>query len=165
MIIGDSGSGKSTLARRLGDVLGLPVVHMDCIHWQPGWINRTGEEKDKLCSAVHARDKWIFEGGRSITWPQRLDRADTLIYLDFSFHVRLWRVLKRRVKYHGRTRPDMPDECPERITWEFVQLIWKNRKTNRERLIKFFDAAPDAKDKYRLRGRLEVESFINNIDR
>jgi adenylate kinase family enzyme len=30
-IIGSAGSGKSTLARRLGEITGLPVVHIDTL--------------------------------------------------------------------------------------------------------------------------------------
>ncbi len=82
MIIGQPGSGKSTLARRLGQALNLPVVHIDHIHWKSGWIDRQGPEKDRLCSEVHAREQWIFEGGRSNTWGERLERADTLVWLD-----------------------------------------------------------------------------------
>jgi adenylate kinase family enzyme len=36
MIIGRPGSGKSTLARELGRITGLPLVHIDHIHWEPG---------------------------------------------------------------------------------------------------------------------------------
>ena len=35
MIIGGAGSGKSSLARALGDITGLPVVHIDTLYWQP----------------------------------------------------------------------------------------------------------------------------------
>ena len=40
MIIGQPGSVKSTLARFLGERTGLPVVHIDKIHWKPGWNER-----------------------------------------------------------------------------------------------------------------------------
>lgn len=163
MIIGQPGSGKSTLARRLGEPLQLPVVHIDRIHWKSGWIERAGPEKDLLCSEVHARDKWIFEGGRSNTWPERLERADTLIFLDIPLFIRAWRVLKRRVEYHGVSRPDLPDGCPENINWEFVQYIWRTRNIDRLRMIKFFDSVSESKETYRLRNRSEVEKFIRKI--
>jgi len=91
MIVGQPGSGKSTLARAIGDRLNLPVVHVDLIHWQPGWVERTGSEKDRLCSEAHAKHSWILEGGRSATWPERLGRADTVIWLDFPLTVRVSR--------------------------------------------------------------------------
>lgn len=163
MIIGQPGSGKSTLARRLGETLSLPVVHIDRIHWQSGWVERTGPEKDKLCADVHARSHWVFEGGRSNTWPERLERADTLVFLDFSTIVRIYRILKRRLEYHGVTRPDLPDNCPENLNWEFAQFVWNTRNVGRNRMIQFFNCAPDNKDKYRLRNRCEVDAFLEHI--
>lgn len=161
MIIGQPGSGKSTLARQLGKILGLPVVHIDCIHWQSGWVERTGPEKDKLCAEVHANDEWIFEGGRSSTWSERLSRADTLIFLDFPLPVRSFRILKRRFEYHGVTRPDLPDGCPEKIDWEFVSFVWRTRKVGRARMISFYESA--SKDKYRLKSSSEVDSFLTHM--
>ena len=40
MIVGQPGSGKSSLAHALGQASGLPVVHIDRIHWQAGWVER-----------------------------------------------------------------------------------------------------------------------------
>ena len=69
-------SGKSTLALELLRLLTLSVVHMDHVNWQAGWIERSGPEKDRSGSEVHAQDSWIFEGGRSSTWLDRFARAD-----------------------------------------------------------------------------------------
>ena len=41
-ILGTSGSGKSTLAKRLGERYGLPVLHMDTVHFLPGWVEQIG---------------------------------------------------------------------------------------------------------------------------
>ena len=72
MILGQPGSGKSTLAQKLGQRSGLPVFHIDKIHWSAGWVERPRDEKTRLCLEVHARATWIFEGGHSATWPDRL---------------------------------------------------------------------------------------------
>lgn len=45
MIVGQPGAGKSYLARAMGQKTGLPVQHMDMIHWKPGWVERDKAEK------------------------------------------------------------------------------------------------------------------------
>ena len=56
MIGGGPGAGKSTLARALGARAGLPVIHIDPIHWMPGWVERPAAEKARLRREVHMRD-------------------------------------------------------------------------------------------------------------
>ena len=163
MVIGQPGSGKSTFARALGDVTGLPVVHIDMIHWQSGWRERSREEKDRLTRAVHARDAWIFEGGHSRTWPERLARADTLIWLDVPLPLRLWRVIRRAVTGLGRTRPDMPPGCPERLGrgfLEFLAYIWRTRRTSRAAMQAIFDVPPAHLRLHRLGSRADVRRYL-----
>lgn len=38
LVIGPCGSGKSTLARELAPRMGLPLIHMDQLGWQAGWV-------------------------------------------------------------------------------------------------------------------------------
>lgn len=37
LIIGSAGAGKSVLSVRLAGLLQLPVLHLDALHWLPGW--------------------------------------------------------------------------------------------------------------------------------
>lgn len=143
MIVGQPGSGKSTLARRLGEVTGLPVIHIDRIHWQPGWIERTKEEKTRLCLEAEAGEMWIFEGGHSRTWPSRLARADLLLWIDRPLGLRLWRVLKRAFTQLGKTRPDMADDCPERLSSlpEFVLYIVTTVESHRRNIARLARSA------------------------
>jgi len=60
MIVGQPGSGKSTLAQALGEKTGLPVIHIDKIHWQPGWVERSKAEKTRLCQEAERQERWIF---------------------------------------------------------------------------------------------------------
>lgn len=79
MITGQPGSGKSTLARAIGEITRLPVVHIDTIHYRPGWVERSKAEKTVLCLEVEAGERWVFEGGHSATWENRRARADLVI--------------------------------------------------------------------------------------
>lgn len=132
MIVGGPGSGKSTLARALGARTGLPVVHVDKIHWLPGWVERSKAEKSRLAHIEEAKPEWIFEGSLTATWPHRAARADTLIWLDLNVSLRLWRVTKRIFQHYGRSRPDLTDGCRESIRWDtfdFYRFIWRTRHT------------------------------------
>ena len=163
MIIGQPGSGKSTLARIMGGITHLPVVHIDLIHWKDGWVERTGPEKDVLIAEVHARPRWIFEGGRSSTWDARLGRADTLIWLDLPIGLRLRRVVWRSLKHYGRSRPDLPEGCPEQLDPEFFRFIWRTRHTARARSQALYDACPPEKSKVHLQSPRAVRAYIAGL--
>jgi len=165
MIIGQPGAGKSTLAREIGVIAHLPVFHIDHIHYRSGWIERAGAEKDALCADVHAKEEWVFEGGRSSTWPERLARADTLIWLDVGLPLRLWRVLSRTLRYHGRSRPDLPAGCPERFEAEFFAFIWRTRHGARERIRTFYDDAPPHKSRVHLVGGRAAAHYLEGLRR
>jgi adenylate kinase family enzyme len=144
MVVGQPGSGKSTFARALGHRTGLPVIHIDHIHWQPGWVERPREEKTRLCREAEAREAWIFEGGHSATWGTRVARADLLVWLDRPVALRLWRVTRRMLRDLGRTRPGRPEGCPERLrNWPaFAAFIWRNRKVGRAAMARLAAGAP-----------------------
>lgn len=168
MVVGQPGSGKSTFARRLGAATGLPVVHIDTIHWQPGWVERPWPEKDRLVAEVHARDAWIFEGGHSRSWPERLARADTLIWLDVTLPRRLWRVLRRTLTGLGRTRPDLPEHCPERLDrgyLGFLAYIWRTRRSARDRIAAIFADPPPHLRLHRFRTVAETDAWIAALRR
>jgi adenylate kinase family enzyme len=165
MIVGQPGSGKSTLARKLGEHTGLPVVHIDTIHWLPGWVERTCDEKSRLCREVEARDRWIFEGGHSATWDNRLSRADLLIWIDRSATLRFWRVLLRTLLKHGRSRPDLPENCPERLANlpEFFRFMWRTKKSARAKMEQLVATAPSACRVVCLRSNRDTRIFLANI--
>ena len=163
MIIGQPGSGKSTLACQLGVITKLPVIHIDLIHWQPGWVERDSAEKTRLCQEVHAQPQWIFEGGHSITYPERLSRAETVIWLDRGVALRIWRVIRRTLRAYGQTRPDLPENCPERLSYEFFHFIWRTRRTSREKMRALIASAPPDKAVHHLRSNRECASFLEDV--
>lgn len=165
MIIGGAGSGKSSLARALGDITGLPVVHIDTLYWQPGWTMRPRDEIGHLTNDAANQDAWIFEGNHSETMNYRAERADMLIFLDISTMRRLWRVLKRTVIYYGRSRPDMAEGYAERFDWDFLKWVASYRKNGRIRALDFLEKAPQPLIKHHLRNPQDVERFLSQMMR
>ncbi len=124
VILGCSGSGKSTLARRLGEKLDLPVVHLDALFWQPGWVESPPEVfRERVAQAV-AGDRWVCDGGYSRTYDLRFPRADAIIWLERPRWLCLLRVTTRWIAHWGRTRADMGPGCPEKVDLAFYRLIW-----------------------------------------
>jgi adenylate kinase family enzyme len=168
MIVGGPGSGKSTLARRLGDLTGLPVVYVDHIHWKPGWIERARDEKIALAREVHQRPAWIFEGGLFSTFDERLARADTFIWLDCSVWRRLWRVMYRTMRDLGKTRPDLPDNCPERIdleTLKFVHFIWSTRNRWRSKIVQVIESPPPCLTCHHFTSTAQIDAYLETLGR
>jgi len=166
MIAGGPGSGKSVLAAALGDKTGLPVYHMDKIHYRPGWVERSRAEKDRLTGEVHARDRWIFEGGHSSTYAERIARADTFIWLDVPVGLRMVRVLRRSFRYYGRTRPDLPDGCPERFNLQtvgFLRFIWRTRHSARAKLEAVYRDPPAHLTVHRLETLKDVGRYLESV--
>ncbi len=143
MVLGQAGAGKSTFARRLGEITGLPVYHMDRVHWQPGWVERDAKEKRCMVERIHALDEWILEGGFSATYRTRAARADTAIWLDLPLGLRSRRIVKRRLQYRrGATRPDLSADYPERLDPAFLRFIWRTRQSAREKIAAALAEAP-----------------------
>ena len=162
IVIGCSGSGKSTLARSLGDLTKLPVVHLDRLWWQPGWETVSREEFDALHSAALEEPSWIIDGNFSRTLPQRLEKCDTVIYLDFDRATCVFGVLKRVITNLGKVRPDMGEGCPERFSWEFLRWVWDFNKNNREKTYRLLSEAKNVRV-YILKNRHEVSKFLADI--
>ncbi|MFC6444384.1 P-loop NTPase family protein [Shinella zoogloeoides] len=130
LVIGCSGSGKSTLARKLADRLGLPYVSMDReIFWLPGWQSRPRAEALARLEAVVADERWIIDGTSPGTLPLRLPRTHLVLWLRPPRYMSLYGVISRWLRYRGRSRPEMADDCPEKIDREFLTYVWNFEKT------------------------------------
>jgi len=131
MIIGSGGSGKSTLAKRLGETLGLPVIHLDNYFWQSGWIPADRDEFVNKQEEFAAGQKWIMDGSFSAGVHQRLARATSVILLDFNRVFCIVSVIKRYFQYRGKTRPDLHEGCPEKLDLPFLKWIWAYPKRSK----------------------------------
>ena len=129
-IIGYSGSGKSTLAAQLGQSYGVPVLHLDSVHWLPGWVERAREEEKALVRAFLDRNEsWVIDGNYSdLLHDRRMAESDRIYFLDFGRWTCLGRALRRWRRNRGQTRPSMAEGCVEKIDAEFFWwLVWSGR--------------------------------------
>jgi adenylate kinase family enzyme len=62
VILGRGGAGKSTVARRLGELLGLPVIELDKHFWQPGLVPLPREKWVEVQQKLASRSRWVMDG-------------------------------------------------------------------------------------------------------
>lgn len=165
IVIGvSSGVGKSTFARALGKLAGIDVTHLDRLYWKPGWVEAPAEEFSAAQRTIVEQDQWIIEGNYTSTIEIREPLADTVIYLELPLHVCLYRVVKRRIQYHGKTREDLTEGCPEKIDWAFIKFIvttyGRRKKKMLERLQHY---ANEGKTVHHLRSIAQIEGFLSTF--
>ena len=162
VIIGCGGAGKSTLARQLGEKLGLPVVHLDKLFWKPNWVQVSPEEFDANLAKELEKPHWIMDGNFNRTISQRIEKCDTIIYLDFSRFACLMGVIKRVLTTYGTVRPDMGEGCPERIDLEFLKWVWNFNKNKREGYYRILNETKHAQTIV-LKNRRAVRKFLSTL--
>jgi len=116
-VTGNSCSGKSTLAGQLASALDVPLVELDALNWQPGWVGLADTEPgelDRRIADATAGEGWVVSGSymafsQRMFWP----RVETVVWLDLPVHRLLWRLLVRSWK-----------------RWRSKELLWG---TNYER--------------------------------
>lgn len=162
-IIGSGGSGKSTLARRLGEILKIEVHHLDALFWNPGWIGTAKEEQTIVQSKLVENESWIFDGNYGGTMDIRLNKADTIIFLDIPRSICVYRVIKRRCIYRNKTRPDMGEGCVERLDFEFLKWVWQYPETKKPAVMKKLEWLSHEKEIIILTSPKEVDHFLNRI--
>ena len=125
LVLGPCGAGKSTLAAKLGERLGLPVIHLDRHFWRAGWQETPRAEWLPKVEELIARPRWVMDGNYGNTLARRLERAQLVVNLDYPRRVFFSRMLWRSLSQLGRTRADMTPGCPERLDWEFIRYTWR----------------------------------------
>lgn len=165
MIVGSAGAGKSTLARKLNEIIGIKLFHLDKLFWKPDWECISREELEEKIRSVITLDSWIIDGNYSSTMEMRLKEADTIIFLDFPLWLCLWGVIKRRFMYEGKIRPDITEGCKEKLDWEFIKWIltfpFKERKAIHEKINQY----SKEKNVFIFKNRKEVKEFISMLSK
>ena len=129
-VLGYSGSGKSTLARELGELYGVPVLHLDTVQFLPDWKIRPQDEQLEIVRRfMDENGGWVIDGNYSnLLQERRLEEADRVVMLLFNRFASLRRVVRRYRTYRGKNRPDMAEGCGEKLDAEFLWwILWRGR--------------------------------------
>lgn len=132
------GGGKTTLARSIGRKLDLTFIELDAIHWLPNWVEReAGPFRRLVTKAIDAAPGgWVVDGN----YTSKLDgevvgRADTVVWVNLPWRIRLWRIFKRSLQRSW----DKQQICGENTeSWRHNlsrDSLWWWYITNRRRII------------------------------
>jgi len=127
-LIGLPGSGKSTFASRLGEILKIPVHHLDRHMFEPGGEKRDKQEFIEIQKAMLDEEAWVVEGCSFSTFEMRFKKANIVIYFQFSPLICFLRLLKRIFRYrkeHGSLRF---------INLKLLQYTWNFDREKRGRI-------------------------------
>lgn len=158
IIIGCPGSGKSTFGRRLKEVTGLPLYHLDMMYWNE---DRTRTEKDVFLEklrAVMSKPKWIIDGNYASSMEMRLKECDTVFFLDYSTKVCIEGIESRK----GKPRSDMPwieNDNDE----DFMSFINNYNSESRPKVIELLEKY-SSKNIIVFRSRTESEEYLLSLE-
>lgn len=138
LVLGCSGSGKSTFAKKLHELTGLPLIHLDNVWWKADRTHITRGEFDTALEEILRGSEYIIDGDYSRTYEPRLRACDAVIFLDFSEEQCMAGITERV----GKERPDIP-WTENVLDPGLVKLVKEYRTENRPRLYDLFRRYPD----------------------
>jgi len=120
-ITGNAGSGKTTLAKKVSIEFDLPLFGLDKVVWRPGWEQTSPDTRNILEKQLISKPSWVIEGVSN----QVRHAADITIFLDVPRYKCFARTLRRNLPYLFKSRPELPEKCPEyKILPHLFKIIW-----------------------------------------
>lgn len=161
LITGNIGSGKTTLCRKVSAILGIPAYHFDQIAWKENWQRPSPEERKAMTDALIGKGEWVIDAVSK----ELMQEADTIVFLDVPRRVSFWRVLKRNVQHGFRTRPEMPEGCPDIKQLPFIiRIIWTFRQKQNPWILEGMENMKDRKKVVHIRNNVELHEYMNSME-
>src|SRR5699024_2253622 len=132
------------LSEILSKELDIPTIHLDAINYKPNWVQIDKNERDEKILEKANDEKWIIDGNYNKTLQERLEKADLIIWLDYSTFAQLKGVSNRIFKNFNKDKPDIPG-CKERLDFTFVKYVLGYNKTKRPKVLEMIKSIPSDK--------------------
>ena len=158
IIIGCPGSGKSTFGRKLKDVTGLPLYHLDMIYWNEDKTTVTKELFWERLGKVMEKPQWIIDGNYGSSMEMRIKECDTVFFLDYPTDVCI-NGIKERI---GKPRSDMPWVENDTIDKDFVAFINSYNTESRPKVVKLLEQY-SSKNIIVFHSRSESEDYLESL--
>ena len=157
IVIGCPGSGKSTFSKALHGRTGIPLFHLDMMYWNS---DKTTVERtvflERLDSVLGGKE-WIVDGNYASTMEQRIEKCDTVFFLDYPTESCLAGIKERQ----GKERTDMPWVESESDS-EFIEFIKNFNEQQRPRILELLKKHSD-KNIIIFSSREEFNRFLNDL--
>lgn len=160
IVLGNNGSGKSYFSRKLAEITGLPLFHLDLLYWQPNWTHPTREEWSKIQEKIVANDKWIIDGMHISTLEIRFKEADAIYFLDIDTSVCLEGIKQRELQ----ERTDFPSYLDKNQgdSENFIKGALEFEEKRKPRIIELHNKYP-SKDFIVFKTREETNDYLRFI--
>lgn len=160
-IVGCGGSGKSHLARRLGQIIGAPVTHLDAVYYDEDWQTLDQETFAARQRALVAQPTWVIDGNYNSTLQIRLEACDTVVLMDVSTWAALYGILSRQLRHGTGHRGN---GVHNRIHWGVITYATTYRRRMRPRVIaKINNFARDHADVVFLTSRRHTRRWLRDV--
>jgi adenylate kinase family enzyme len=172
--------GKTTLARAISRKRDMPFIELDAIHWLPGFMERAPDDfrRETAQAMLEAGSCWVVDGNYRVKLADLVtSEADMIIYLNFPWRVKFWRVLKRSFMRAWTKEKLFGDNVEkwriffsrESLWWEYIAQRHRFTQQSGPRLphvppdvpIVLIESAKDLNEFYRLHG-LERWEFADS---
>ena len=157
IVLGCPGGGKSEFSKRLHDISGLPLIHLDNVWWKPDRSHISREEFDRKLDEILQGDKWILDGDYSRTYEVRFQACDTVFFLDYGFEECL-NGIKERV---GKERRDIP-WIEQELDPELVKQVENYSILNRPVVLALIEKY-SGKNNFIFRSRAEAGAWMSRL--
>ena len=165
-VFGNTGGGKSTLSQKLAEITNLPLYPLDLIQYEVGGKEVKYQDYRQSHARIINSEKWIVDGfGSMETLWQRLEAADTLIYLDLPLPIHFFWVTKRLIKSIFKKPEGWPENSPIlKSTFNCYRNLWLCHTRLTPKYREYITKASQIKQVYHLKSRSDISGFFKAIE-